>query len=82
MVFVKGSASGVNKEEVVKGKRSVAILVRAPTVMKFGKASVATLVRTPAALTSIATPGITTIALSGRMKEKRWIPICHYCNRI
>ena len=81
-VFVKDSASGVNKEEVVKGKRSVAILVRAPTVMKSGKASIATLVRTPAALTSIATPGITTIALSGRMKEKRWIPICHYCNRI
>ena len=36
-VFVKGSASGVNKEEVVNGKRPVETPVRTPTVMKSEK---------------------------------------------
>ena len=66
IVFVKGSTSEVKNDEVPK-------------------ASVVTLARTPAVIISrrvgVATSSITTIASPGKKKEKRWIPICHYCNR-
>ena len=65
----------------MKGKRPVETPVRTPTVMKSGKASVATPVRTPVVVTSVATPGRTTTTSSGRVREKRWIPTCHYCNK-
>ena len=70
MVFVKGSASGVNKEEVVRGKRPVETPVRTPVVMKSGKASVATPARIPAVITSIPTPSRRTTASSGRVRKK------------
>ena len=72
-VFVKGSSSGVNVEEDVKGKRPAVTPVRTPAVMKFGKARVTTPARTPAVVTATTS--------SERVREKRWIPICHYCNR-
>ena len=49
------------------------------------KASVATPAKTPAVITSnrvgVAIPGTKSTTSPGRKKEKRWIPICHYCNR-
>ena len=65
-VFVKGSTSDVKNDEDLK-------------------ASVVTPARIPAVITSVrvgvATPGRISTASPGKKKEKRWIPICHYCNR-
>ena len=80
-VFVKGTSSGVNVEEDVKGKRPAVTPVRTPAVMKLGKARVTTPARTPAVVISVATLGRKTTASLGRVREKQCIPICHYCNR-
>ena len=48
-------------------------------------ASVVTPARTPAVITSgrmgVVAPGRTSTASPRRKKEKRWIPICYYCNK-
>ena len=65
-VFVKGSTSDIKNDQDLN-------------------TSVVTPARTPAVITSrrvgVAIPGRTTTASPWKKKEKRWIPICHYCNR-
>ena len=63
--FIKGNTSDVKNDEDLKA--SVATPARTPTVITSGRVGV-------------PTSGRTTTASPGRKKEKRWIPMCHYCN--
>ena len=63
-VFVKGTSSGVNVEEDMKGKRAAGTPIRTHAIVNSGKANVATPNGTP-----------------GRMRRRKWIPTCHYCNK-